>query len=178
MILTPQKNALLIIDVQEGFLNGPEAPYLKDQVLTNINLVIRQARMASVPIFFSQHTGPEGSPVAADSAGWRLAAGLEWAEGDTLLQKNQASCFDGTELQARLIALGVDTVVLAGMNVQSGVDSTCRVAHEVGFKPVLVLDAHTCLDTAAGRAKHLIACYNETLTPAFARGVVANDAVF
>ena len=39
---------------------------------------------------------------------------LDFREGDSLLVKKYASCFFGTDLVARLVSRGVDTLVIAG----------------------------------------------------------------
>lgn len=178
MILEQQQHALLLIDLQAGLLNGPEVPYRKAQFMVHINQLIRQARKASVPIFFAQHTGPKGSPLEAGSDLWQLGAGVEWEANDTMFEKTRPSCFDGTALQARLTALGIERLVIAGMKTQFCVDTTCRAAQSLGFQPILVVDAHTCMDTQAASAEQIVAHHNATLTQAFAEGVQTADCLF
>lgn len=45
-------NALLIIDMQQGLFRGPISPRSADAVLTNIRLLIANARDAQVSVFF------------------------------------------------------------------------------------------------------------------------------
>lgn len=55
-------NALLIIDMQQGLFRGPISPRSADAVLTNIRLLIANARDAQVSVFFARHIGPDDSP--------------------------------------------------------------------------------------------------------------------
>ena len=50
-------NALLIIDMQQGLFRGPVSPRSADAVLTNIRLLIANARDAQVSVFFARHIG-------------------------------------------------------------------------------------------------------------------------
>ncbi len=57
---SPQRSALLIIDMQVGLFHGPQQPWQGDQVLARITALIGQAREARAPIFALRHTGPQG----------------------------------------------------------------------------------------------------------------------
>ncbi|MNP87043.1 Isochorismatase family protein [compost metagenome] len=64
------------------------------------------------------------------------------------------------------------------MKTQYCVDTSCRVAAELGFKPVLVSDAHTCMDTPGLSAEAIVAHHNSTLAGAFALVLAAADLSF
>lgn len=48
-------------------------------------------------------------------------------------------------------------------------ETPCRAAGELGFNPILVADAHTCMDTPALPARSIIDHHNATLNGAFAK---------
>ena len=169
-------DALLIIDMQTGLYDGPEKPFERERVLATINQLIQRARHAGAPIFVARHTGPAGSPIEAGSALWQLWHGLDIDESrDRLFNKTRPSCFMGTDLEQQLNAARVKELVVVGMKTQFCVDTTCRVAVELGFSVVLPDDAHTCMDTPALNAEAIIAHHNATLAGAFVKRVKADE---
>ena len=171
--------ALLIIDMQVGLFHGPEKPYQGERVLANIQRLVAQARRNQVPIFAARHTGPDGSPIAAGSPFWQLLPALELdADIDTLFDKSRPNAFHGTQLARQLESAQVDDLYIVGMKSQFCIDSTCRAAADLGFKPLLVVDAHTCTDTAALPAAAIIQHHNATLGAAFARLINCAEVTF
>ncbi|MFT0475890.1 cysteine hydrolase family protein [Pseudomonas antarctica] len=171
--------ALLIIDMQNGLYDGPEKPFERERVLGTINQLIQRARAAKAPIFVARHTGPTGSPIAVGSPLWQLWPGLDVDEArDHLFNKTRPSCFLGTDLAQQLVAAQVDELVIAGMKTQFCVDTTCRVAVELGFSVIVPQDGHTCMDTPALSAGAIIAHHNATLAGAFVKRMKANTVEF
>ncbi|WP_226457672.1 cysteine hydrolase family protein [Pseudomonas sp. AF03-9] len=169
-------DALLIIDMQAGLYDGPQRPFERERLLDTINQLIKRARAANKPIFVARHTGPEGSPIAAGSPLWQVWHGLEVDEHrDHLFNKTRPSCFLGTDLARQLRAAQVDELVIVGMKTQFCIDTTCRVAVELGFSVVLPEDGHTCMDTPALKAEAIIEHHNGTLAGAFVKRISARD---
>ncbi|ONH50335.1 Nicotinamidase-related amidase [Pseudomonas cedrina] len=172
-------DALLIIDMQTGLYDGPEKPFERERVLHTINQLIQRARRAGKPIYVACHTGPAGSPIEAGSPLWQPWHALDVdASRDHLFNKSRPSCFLGTDLEQHLKAAHVDELVIAGMKTQFCIDTTCRVAVELGFSVVLPQDAHTCMDTPALKAEAIIEHHNATLTGAFVKRVKAAEVFF
>lgn len=172
-------DALLIIDMQAGLFDGPEKPYARERLLDSINHLIQRARNANAPIFVARHTGPAGSPIAAGSPLWQLWHGLDVDESrDHLFNKSRPSCFLHTDLAQQLKAAQVNELVIVGMKTQFCVDTTCRVAVELGFSVVLPEDGHSCMDTEALSAKAIIEHHNATLAGAFVKRVRAEQVDF
>lgn len=172
-------DALLIIDMQTGLYDGPEKPFERERVLATINLLIQRARLAGAPIFVARHTGPAGSPIEAGSPLWQLWHGLEIDESrDHLFNKTRPSCFLGTNLEQQLRAAQAKDLVIAGMKTQFCIDTTCRVAVELGFSVVLPEDGHTCMDTPALKAEAIIEHHNATLAGAFVKCTRAAEISF
>ncbi|MGO2367749.1 MAG: cysteine hydrolase family protein [Serratia sp. (in: enterobacteria)] len=166
MILS--ENALLVIDMQEGLFHGPASPQSADAVLSNIRLLIEKARQAQVPIFFARHTGPDDSPFSEQSPLTQLIPELNVnAEQDIVFIKKYPSCFRDTGLQHQLSQRGVKQLVIAGMKTEFCVDSTCRAAPELGFRTVLISDAHTTTDNEHLSASEIISHHNVTLAGPF-----------
>lgn len=70
-----------------------------------------------------------------------LASGLEAGPLDIVIWKRYASAFFGTALSSALTALGVDTVLLAGVSTSGCVRATCVDAISHGFRPMVVREA-------------------------------------
>jgi nicotinamidase-related amidase len=74
----------------------------------------------------------------------------DWAElvpelgtepGDLVITKRQWGAFYGTELDLQLRRRGIDTILLAGISTNVGVESTARDAYERGYEQVFLEDA-------------------------------------
>ncbi len=74
--------------------------------------------------------------------------------GDVVIAKRQWGAFYGTELDLQLRRRGVDTIVLAGISTNVGVESTARDAYERGYEQVFVEDAMSARD--AGEHAHTV----------------------
>ncbi|WP_043418682.1 cysteine hydrolase family protein [Cupriavidus basilensis] len=176
---SPGRSALLIIDMQVGMFNGPQAPYEGPRVLATINALIAKAREAGAPVFAVRHTGPQGSALEPGSALSQLLPELAIdAVVDTVFDKARPNCFTGTGLAGWLADARVAELVIAGMKTEYCVDTTCRAAAELGFRPVLVADGHTCMDTPVLPAKAIIAHHNRTLSGPFVKLVNAAECRF
>lgn len=170
------KYALLIIDMQQGLFHGPVSPFSANKVLSNICLLIEKARQAQVPVFFARHTGPDNSPFAEQSPLTQLIREINVnAERDIVFVKKHPSCFRDTELPLQLSRRGVKELVIAGMKTEFCVDTTCRAAPELGFRTVLISDAHTTMDNEHLSAGEIIGHHNVTLAGPFMTLVTAAD---
>ncbi|UJD95019.1 cysteine hydrolase [Lelliottia amnigena] len=170
------ENALLIIDMQQGLFHGPASPYAADTVLSNICLLIEKARQARVPIYFARHTGAEDSPFSEQSPLTQLIPEINVnAEQDTVFIKRYPSCFRDTDLQLQLSQRGIKQLVIAGMKTEFCVDTTCREAPGLGFRTVLISDAHTTMDNECLSANEIIGHHNVTLAGPFVTLSTATD---
>lgn len=170
------ENALVVIDMQQGLFRGPASPHSADAVLSNICLLIAKARQAQVPIFFARHTGPDNSAFSEQSPLTQLIPEMDVnVEQDIVFIKKHPSCFRETGLQLQLIQRGVKRLVITGMKTEFCVDTTCRIASELGFKTVLISDAHTTMDNEHLSANEIIGHHNVTLAGPFVTVSTAAD---
>lgn len=164
------KKALLVIDMQIGQCSVEPLPYQRDAVIDNINRLIGHFHHHQQPVFFVRHAGPPGSPFAAGEAIWNIISELNIdSSRDRYIDKSRASCFDGTPLANILEEAGVLEVVIAGLKTQYCVDTACRSASAHGFKPILISDAHSCINTPQLTAENIIAHHNACLNGPIAR---------
>ena len=170
--------ALLMIDLQQGLLLDPMPPWRGDAVLKAAGDLLARARAAGTPVYHVQHDGGPGDPLAKNSPGFAHHPAVAPNASEPVIEKTCSSSFDGTDLDARLRAAGIDTLVIAGMQTEFCVDTTCRSAAERGYKVVLASDAHTTFDTDVLSAERIIAHHNRTLGGGFARLAKAEDIAF
>jgi len=70
-----------------------------------------------------------------------FAEGLEPGPGETVVSKQYASAFFGTSVASTFTALGVDTVLIAGLSTSGCVRATAVDCVQHGFIPVVVREA-------------------------------------
>jgi nicotinamidase-related amidase len=151
--------ALLVIDMQVGIVAGG---YQKDEVVARIADLIAAARSSGTPVIFAQHE-EDWPTLRHGEFGWQFHPALTPAEGELVVNKLACDAFYGTSLREELTALGIQNLIIAGMQTQGCVDATCRRAVSEGFDVTLVADAHTTEDTAILSAAQIIAHHNLTL---------------
>ena len=158
----PQRQALLIIDMQQALCEGDGAAWQTDVVIERINALAARARAAGVPVIWVQHESADELPL--HSRGWQLADGLEHRTDDHRVRKTTPDSFLRTDLQALLGRLQIQRLIICGMHTEFCVDTTTRRALALGYPVTLVADAHTCAGNAALTPAQTIAHHNATLT--------------
>lgn len=156
------KTALLVIDVQQLLCSGQWACHDIDVVVDRINALATRFRDAGLPVIFIQHEEPQ-SPLAHDTPGWQLYARLAAKPEDIRIRKTTPDSFLRTELDAKLKSLGVDSVVICGLQSEYCVDSTARGALAHGYPVTLAADAHSTMDNGVLEAAQISAHHNATL---------------
>jgi len=177
--MSSSENALLVIDMQQGLFRGPVSPHFAGTILSNICLLIEKARQAQVPVFFARHTGPDDSFFSEQSPLTQLIPEMGVnAEHDVVFVKKYPSCFRDTSLHIELSKRGIKQLVIAGMKTEFCVDTTCRAAPGLGFRTVLISDAHTTMDNSYLSANEIINHHNVTLAGPFVTLATAADWSF
>ena len=162
--------ALLIIDVQNSVLEGSassERQALVDQaqiaMVYRLRDVMARARDGRMAVVFVQHNEPPGSPLAANSEGWRIRAEVMPLAGEPVSQKFSCDAFHDTDLQSLLTAAGADHLIIAGNATQYCIDTTCRRAVSLGYDVTLLADCHMTGDSGALTFDQIVAHHNATL---------------
>jgi nicotinamidase-related amidase len=155
--------ALLIIDMQVCNLEGAQPAHAAREVLHRVSDLVGRARDGRVPVIYVQHSGPEGAIDEPNTPGWEIHPQVAPRAGELVVHKRHPDAFQDTELQRRLDAEGVRELVVAGLQTEYCVDSTCRRAYSLGYEVVLVRDGHTTWDTGSLTAPQVIAHHNEVL---------------
>jgi nicotinamidase-related amidase len=142
--LTDRPNtALLVIDVQNGVVNGS---YRRDEVVANINRLVARARSEGVPVVWIQHTSDEFVP---GTPPWEYVPELVREAAEPLVHKRYGDSFEDTTLEDVLADLRVGRLVVTGAQTDACVRSTLHGAFVRGYDATLVADAHTTEDLTA-----------------------------
>ena len=155
-----KKQALVVIDMQSGLVPGA---YREKELVATINDLARRARAAEVPVVFVQHNHATYGPLMRGASGWEIFDALDLAPDDLRVEKEASDAFHETTLAADLLSLGVEEIVVTGLQTEYCVDTTCRAALSKGFDVVLAADAHSTGD-ALLPAADVVAHHNAVLT--------------
>lgn len=144
------KPALLIIDIQSGFL-----PYMSEQdqkmAFEMINAAIGMFRQNGYPVIRVYHTSPGWGPQPGEE-GFEFPKSVAILPDDPKLVKNYPSAFKKTELEALLRDKGVNTLFLTGLSATGCVLATYHGALERDFTTFMVKDALISPDAELTRA--------------------------
>jgi hypothetical protein len=127
--LDPKTTALVIIDFQQEYFTGTMPIPDGKTALANAQRLIAFADKAGLPVFQVQHVTPAGSAVfATDGDTVAFQPGMAPRPRDTVLQKNTVSVFASTDLDQRLKAANIKTLVIAGLMTHACVAGAERCA--------------------------------------------------
>lgn len=160
-----EKNkALLIIDVQLGMFDERFPVYKGDELIQTLQTLINRAREAEIPLIFIQHNGgTRDDPIHPENPGWVIHPGIQPDPTDFVIRKNHPDAFQDTQLQQELVRLGIKDLVIAGIQTEFCVDTTCRRAYSLGYNVTLIKDGHSTWDTEHLTAPQIIAHHNQNL---------------
>lgn len=149
-----QRPALLVIDIVKAFTDPTRMLGANlDTQIDAINQLLDVAHEKNVPVIYSSVAYDDAN--FTDAGVWRLKqkgvrtlmAGtdgpeldprLHFQQGDAMLWKKYASCFFGTDLVSRLLAMGVDTLIMTGCTTSGCVRATAVDSCQTGFRPMVV----------------------------------------
>jgi nicotinamidase-related amidase len=160
--------ALLIIDMQVGNFSESDPIYEGNELLAKVKNLITRARSARIPIVYVQNNGSSGDPDAYGTPGWKIHPSVAPVEGDMVVQKQSPDAFHKTNLHRELEARGIKRLVIAGLQTEYCIDTTCRRAFSLGYKVILVEDAHSTWDSQRFTAQQIIDHHNQVLGGWFA----------
>lgn len=166
--IAPGRTALLVIDMQVDFASpdGAAGRWGLDLsaapgALAAAERLVQAAREVGVPVIFAGlFTTPEtdsaawsermrrrgGDPevdaaLCRDGTAGSAFVGPGPLAGETVIRKTRYSAFWDTDLDARLKAMGVDTLVMGGLTTECCVDGTARDAFNLDYQVFVAADA-------------------------------------
>ncbi|KAA8923064.1 MAG: cysteine hydrolase [Thermoplasma sp.] len=158
--MDPKHTVLVVWDVQNALVNSI---FNRDQFVGSLKNILSEARSKHVPVIYTKIT-----PLPFEfESGYRIYSSMKRygvsdprkisfmkpgspeseiyselmpAEGDTVVNKNTADIFVGTNVELMLHNAGIDTVIFTGIATEFGIESSARSAGNRGFYPVVVED--------------------------------------
>jgi nicotinamidase-related amidase len=134
--------ALLVIDVQKAI----DAPYHASLGPRNnpdaegkIALLLAHWRKYGRRIVHVRHDST--FPDRPGQSGYEFKPQVAPLDGEIIVAKNTNSAFVGTELEKRLQAWEIQSLVVTGVSTNNSVEATVRMAGNLGFDTYLVEDA-------------------------------------
>jgi nicotinamidase-related amidase len=142
--------ALIVVDVQKGFDDeefwGPRNnPECED----NVERLIAAWREQDWPIVFVRHSSTQpSSPLAPSSPGYAFKD-IITGEPDLLITKTVHSAFYGdVNLDAWLTEHEISGVAVCGIQTNMCCETTARMASDLGYEMIFVIDATHTFDLA------------------------------
>ncbi|PPR21170.1 MAG: Isochorismatase family protein YecD [Alphaproteobacteria bacterium MarineAlpha10_Bin1] len=142
-LIEMSETALLVIDVQMAFVHMDAAgkPRSTPEAERNIGHLLAAFRDAGGRIIhIHHHSHEEGSPFTAGLPGNLVQKFAEPVEGEALYIKHVNNSFIGTSLEADLRRAGIEKLVLCGATANQCVETTARMAGNLGFDTLYVSD--------------------------------------
>lgn len=125
--------ALLVIDVQNFYFPGGRSELVEPvRAAEKAAVAIAHARAENNPVIYIQHKA---------SAGMEINELVKPLPGEAVFVKEDVNSYLGTGLADHIKALGIDTLVICGMQTQMCVEAAVRASHDMGYAVILLHDA-------------------------------------
>jgi len=144
-MILPSNTALLIVDVQRA-IDDPswaaDGPRNNPRAEANIAALLASWRQLGFPIFHVKHDGTfPTSTYRPGQPGNDFKPEAAPLPGETIITKHTNSAFIGTELDRLLRGAKISALVICGVITNNSVETTVRMAGNLGFETFLVEDA-------------------------------------
>jgi len=136
------ETSLVLIDIQNEYLNGPLALPGADAAIANTARLLGRARNAGASVFHVAHRGRPGGLFDRGAPRGDIVSAVAPLANELVIEKELPNAFAGTDLKARLDASGHRNIVLAGFMTHMCISSTARAALDLGFR--VTIDAGSC----------------------------------
>ena len=197
--MVPQKTALLVIDMQNGFVEEGEpleVPMARRQIPA-IKDLITFCRGQEIPVIYTAFcVGPDfhydfywkmakqrGLKLEQpDCEFWEgkreteIARELQPLAGERVIKKSGYDSFAGTELDHILRSLGVSYLMICGTVINWCVDSTVRSAFHRRYKVVVISDGVSSYEHGGGTAEDWHTMELNLFAEAFGRVISSKKA--
>lgn len=136
-------NALIVIDVQESFRARPLWAALDNPALVdNVRRLVEAARAAGDLVVWVLHAeAGSGGVFDPESGHVRVLDELIPGKTEPIVTKTSHNAFTTTNLQQTLTAAGVRSLAVCGLRTEQCVETTTRVASDLGYDVTFLTDA-------------------------------------
>lgn len=155
--------ALLIIDVQNILVEAN--PYAIEERLTLWQNVVERCRKQNIEVIYIRHTDQE---FVQGTDGWQIHSSLVPRTEEVVFDKHYSSAFKETDLHAYLQSKEMDSLLICGMQTEYCIDTTVKVAFELGYQVAVVEGGTTTFGDEDIDAAVLIEHYENIWADCFA----------
>ncbi len=144
MLISGKKTALLVIDVQKAFEQIASSGLNRNNPNAEENIVelIKFFRSRKGEIIHIRHASTEPhSLFGRERSGFEVSACAQELPGETVVVKSVNSSFIGTNLEKILDEREIEALVVVGATTNHCVETTTRMAGNLGYDTYLVSDA-------------------------------------
>ncbi len=179
------RTALIVVDVQRAFDEWEAAGKRRNNpdAVARIGDLLAAFRDFAAPIFHIRHEGTRpNSSFLPGSSGYAVKDEARELAGEPVIVKRVNSAFIGTDLESRLRAAEITMLVICGATTNHCVETTTRMAGNLGFDANLVRDATWTFDRVGPdgdkhAAEDIHAMTLSNLNGEFARIVTAAEVI-
>lgn len=140
--LNPSTTALLVIDFQREYFDGRMPIPDGTKALLNAKRLIGKADASGMSVYHVQHVTPASSPIfAEDGKTVAFHPDILPAPHHKTIQKSSVSVFPTTDINAKLKAEGVETLIVTGLMTHACVAGAARDAVPLGYDVIVASDA-------------------------------------
>ncbi|HFU4012423.1 TPA: cysteine hydrolase family protein [Streptococcus suis] len=158
------KSALLVIDIQHLPVEGK--PYGIENRLRLWQDSLAQARQAGLEVIHVRHHDQE---LVKGTADWEIHSTVAPLASEKIFDKTFNSAFKETGLHTYLQEKGIEQLIIMGMATNFCIDTTIKVAFELGYKVAVIRDGTTTGYSGKLDAKDLIDHYQNIWSWNFAQ---------
>ena len=159
-----ERQALLVLDVQVNMFDDAFHVVDGERVLSVIHSLIDKAHAAGAQVIYVRNAGGPDEPDERGTPGWEIHPRIAPKENAIVVDKSGPDAFEGTNLAQELQARNIGRLVIAGVQTELCVNTTCRRAVQLGYEVILVQDGHTTFDWDEISAADTIRKHNEELS--------------
>ena len=143
----PETATLLLIDIQRGLDDPKYGPRNNPDAEANAARLLERWRESGRPLVHVQHLSTSASsPLRPGQDGVEIKPEVAPIAGERVITKQVNCAFIGTDLEAVLRRDGGTPVVIAGLTTNHCVETTARVAGDLGLSPIVISDATAAHD--------------------------------
>ena len=141
------ETGLLLIDVQTGVnvlehWGGPTGRRNNPGAEAEMARLLAAWREQRLPVIYTQHDSREAaSPLKLSLPTGAMIDGFEPAPGEIVIRKDVNSAFIGTDIELRMRQHGITRLVIVGFFTNFCVETSTRMAGNMGYDTYLVPDA-------------------------------------
>ncbi len=141
------ETALLLIDVQKGVnvlehWGGPTGRRNNPGAEAEMARLLATWRDTGLPVIFTKHDSREAaSPLKLSLPTGEMIKGFEPQAGEIVIKKDVNSAFIGTDIELRMRQHGITRLVIAGFFTNFCVETSTRMAGNLGYDTYLVPQA-------------------------------------